>query len=1070
MKNKLGFSIGKGISLMFFVHFFTMISLQAKGVEVSAGEGLLVEARDLIDRRLFFEAEPKLNAAKSYFQAPEEAEAYLEAMFLLDQVYDMTVQQEKRERNVSDCRIFVDQNFETKSQEAVELHLLEVDNLLESARSEEAKTHLELLLPQLVSRKDFLNQSRSYQLLGRINQKQLKYSQAKESYMKALDLAVDSVPNNPRHVIKVLFSLVNFNIELSHLNTAKEYLDQLYSSIESLPVLESTDSLDQAKYFFLKGRREWRGGNYAKELECMEQAMLLYREISITHREHLGFAMSWVAGANLWLGRQELGTKAFEEMIYYLKNPTDKEMANTYHKGLLLYQFFKGFGKPHETEALLHTAYELEERWELNPYLGYNFASLHEISLGNHEEGLRFARMSLACFDSEGEWQVPCKPYRGNAHRAIGNAFLAMEVFDSAGIYFHRAMEDFSADFESDDWGDNPDENNSWSNKNVLDMANKKGYCFKTLAERRPDEREKYLRLAHSTFDHAARISWKCRMIYTSPQSKLSLAKRFKVTQQGAISTCFQLFEVTGDSSYLAQAFGMSEGAKGLLLLESQSKASARKRGVVPDELLQEGQYLKRELAYYQGALFKEKTYGEARDTNHIAWLKGNALSLQVKLDGWRDSILSEYPDYMMQSSPQAEISPDQVRTDLLDKGDALLEFFLGESEIYTFLVSRNKFEAHSTPLPDGFNSRVASFHRSIANLKFIQDSARTGFDRFTRIGNWLYELLLEPVLDEEDEFDQLILVPDKVLSQIPFEVLLTDSSHNQQLNYISLPYLIHQFEIHYAYSATSLLELKAGERDGEKVSCLAMAPGYNKSGLSRGAIATLRGSESNLIGAQKEVATLSQLGVEGEFLFGDSATEKRFKEIAPKHNLLHLAMHGQADTRESMRSNLRFTKVAWDTTEDHVLHSYELEAIPFDANLVVLSACESGIGEFVDGEGELTLGRDFLANGANSVVTTLWQVEDQASSQLMESFYEEMIGGAPTATALHNAKLKMLRNADSRSAHPYFWAGYVAIGDSRVLFKQGFSVWSRAAIGAAILGFLAIVLGGLRAAYRRWN
>ncbi|MEM7035969.1 MAG: CHAT domain-containing protein, partial [Bacteroidota bacterium] len=117
---------------------------------------------------------------------------------------------------------------------------------------------------------------------------------------------------------------------------------------------------------------------------------------------------------------------------------------------------------------------------------------------------------------------------------------------------------------------------------------------------------------------------------------------------------------------------------------------------------------------------------------------------------------------------------------------------------------------------------------------------------------------------------------------------------------------------------------------------------------------------------------------------------------------------------------------------EDHRLRAEELQHVPLKADLVVLSACETGVGAIAPGEGTLSLARSFLASGASTVVSTLWKVDDQSSAELMQTFYREIAAGTPTASALHQAKLEFLAKADSRTAHPFYWAGYVSSGVSR--------------------------------------
>jgi len=145
--------------------------------------------------------------------------------------------------------------------------------------------------------------------------------------------------------------------------------------------------------------------------------------------------------------------------------------------------------------------------------------------------------------------------------------------------------------------------------------------------------------------------------------------------------------------------------------------------------------------------------------------------------------------------------------------------------------------------------------------------------------------------------------------------------------------------------------------------------------------------------------------------------------------------MHTILDDDNPMYSKLVFSQPG-DSLNDGLLNAHEIYNMKLNARMVVLSACNSGDGKFLKGEGVMSLARGFFYSGCPSLVMTLWTVEDLSGSTLMSSFYKFLSQSFPKDVALQQAKLDYLESADPLKSHPYFWSGYVAIGDTQTLIK----------------------------------
>ncbi len=222
------------------------------------------------------------------------------------------------------------------------------------------------------------------------------------------------------------------------------------------------------------------------------------------------------------------------------------------------------------------------------------------------------------------------------------------------------------------------------------------------------------------------------------------------------------------------------------------------------------------------------------------------------------------------------------------------------------------------------------------------------------------------------------------------------------------------------------------------------------------------RGNLKPLPFSREEVKNILEL-VGGSLRIDGEATERNFKRYAPGYNILHMAMHTLIDEINPMFSKLVFTQDN-DTIEDGLLNTFEIYNLSLSANMAVLSSCKSGWGKFISGEGVLSLARGFLYAGVQSIVMTLWEIEDQSSAEVMTLFYKYLRRGQTKDEALRNAKLEFLENADMLKSHPYFWGGYIVIGDTSPVFYN----WRLVIIFSGSLVILAFLVFGLYKRKRR--
>ena len=274
--------------------------------------------------------------------------------------------------------------------------------------------------------------------------------------------------------------------------------------------------------------------------------------------------------------------------------------------------------------------------------------------------------------------------------------------------------------------------------------------------------------------------------------------------------------------------------------------------------------------------------------------------------------------------------------------------------------------------------------------------------------------------------------MPDGILRTFPFGALNT-LEHSTE-------YLIEKMDVVYVNSATHASKLFGKVKN--KPTLLAFAPSFdsienvNENGFSP------------LPNNKKEVEQINAF-FHGNAFVGTDATLQMFKDKIKGNTIFHFATHAVTNDNFPEYSFLAFTPAK---DQEYVMYVNDLYATELNADLVTLSACETGVGQLKKGEGILSLSRAFFYAGASSIAHTLWKVNDNASSQVMTDFYKYLSEGKTKDAALRMAKLNFLKkNKENNLRHPYYWAGIIFSGNTAPLVHGGYGKWYILAIALII-------------------
>lgn len=764
---------------------------------------------------------------------------------------------------------------------------------------------------------------------------------------------------------------------------------------------------------------------------------------------------------NLGMVHERMGDppKALEMLLKarsFLRAPTDIQIAKEAFINLNnLVSLQLDNNNPAGAENFMQELLDLTEEWDFNWELPRLYQGELAAYKGDFRSALDFYKGSIAALEQSGLEQNTSTGYK---HLAIGRTYLQLDNPDSALIHFQQAVSDYAYGFHSESPGENPLPSGYFPEWRILEALIGKGESLRRMAAK-GKEPENNTRMARSAYMAGVGILQTFRGGYHSTSTRIKLSKVGHPLFDGAISMTLDQYGFERSDFLLEEAFVLAEKSRAQALLELRQESQSKEGGRIPAHLRKQDQQWAIEQAFYKSQLLEEEEREEEADSIKLETWRNMLFELEREREEWEAEIATHQSDYILSTRSGQETHSTSVKDSLLLEGEAMVEFFMGEKEIFTFVVSVEGLKVYRQARPTDFETKTKAFHRCLSDYAYIHDSVQANYGRFTALGLELYQRLLAAPLAELPKVNRLLLIPDGSLYQVAFEALPTKEVATKQVDFLRLPYLLRSHRVRYGYSASLLLEAERYPRQAKQNACLALAPSYGMEEAEgmRGTLSNFRSVGAALPGAQREVQSLARLDLEGDFLFGAAATEDQFKLRAPEYKILHLAMHGKADLKEANRSSLQFSSSP-DTCEDAALHAYEIQSLPLQADLVVLSACESGAGKFTSGEGSLSLGRDFMAAGAQSVVMTLWQVEDKTGQRLMEGFYSQLLDGQSVADALHAAKISFLEHADSRQAHPFYWASYIANGDSFPLknFSPN-SVWVLLASAISLLFIWAL-------------
>ena len=475
------------------------------------------------------------------------------------------------------------------------------------------------------------------------------------------------------------------------------------------------------------------------------------------------------------------------------------------------------------------------------------------------------------------------------------------------------------------------------------------------------------------------------------------------------LSSYYYLIDLLLKQNKDFEAFLFAERAKGRVLLDvfrpvgpssAQSLSSSEKAEV--RRLNQSVFKIGEQLRLVKSAMLQPET---------ISQELGHAIS---NSEAFQNELYTRHPELQMRSGRTANIDADDLAHIRLNKDTAYLEYVVGESGVTLFLLHEGtKGELEVKPFrlrvnAQELNQKVTQFHERLSMRH----------PDFANLAQQLYTVLIETAEPELIAINNICIIPDAFLWNLPFQVLMTKQNK----------YLLEKYSLSYAPSLSVLSEMSKKSAQNEDRSLIA----FGNPRLSKSQLADQ--PRWRLPEAETEVRAISRVfsSRNRKILTGTAATEQSFKSDAEEFSNIHFATHGLIDNKQPLYSHLLLAPTNDEPENDGRLEAREILDLKLKADLAVLSGCDTANGQVSAGEGMIGMSWAFFVAGARSMIASQWPVQSASTSQLMQDFYSALQSSSETshqtrAQALRTASLRLMKNRNYK--HPFYWAPFMLVG-----------------------------------------
>ncbi|MEP7197341.1 MAG: CHAT domain-containing tetratricopeptide repeat protein [Saprospiraceae bacterium] len=854
------------------------------------------------------------------------------------------------------------------------------------------------------------------------------YKEAISKIEKALDIQNEYLPKNHPDILVSLHLLGKWYGKAGKYENALIYFEE---ALNVCKIIYGESHINYARILTDLGNLYVTNDNYQLAIKTSERALTIFQIVLPT--DSIKMAVNFRN-----IGLSYFGLRDNKKAVIYYQHQLDYLLRDSSNNAIAISYCFSNMGEAYlaiRDFEKASTSFEnsgeilIQMGYEKDPVYGWACENLGQFYylLGEYGKAIQYQQRAIDLLQK----------YLGNDNPDIGGMYLRMARAQACNGELDASLKSFDNDIHILLKLQGPDCPNLYHSYYGKANALKSLYV-KSGNQNYLSESISYFQLAKAIIDNQLKMQ-----TFLAAQKKL-IEDAIPI-YENFIAAELQMFNISGSNKeHLEKAWQLSESLHGYLLWSTVVESKARRFAGIPQSETYKDSILQSTITNV------EMERQILLENKKLSLLDSTILRYNVQLNelneeqtNLRSRFEKEYPDY---SRLKYDLSPSTITQtqQFLSKDQTLLEYFSGDSSIFVFIVQKEKINLVQLKLDFQLKDWIQSLRNDISSYYNSKNKSSelyaSSLADYAEISHKLYLKLLAPISSYLGS--ELIVIPDYNLASLPFEVLLS-SPPKELSNFKTYPFLINNYTISYSYSATMLHQMmERKNRQNSNQNLLAFAPFYlqDKSNLNSKTKNDfeLRYDLSPLKYSGEEVMRVGKwFGSPSVVLLGKNATKKKFQDLASQYKILHLATHGYANQVSGEFSFLAFAGIEKDL-DNRLLTVAELYNFSLRADLVVLSACETAIGEQQRGEGIISMARAFAYAGAKSIIASLWKVNDKSTMEIMDNFYKELKAGNSKSKALTISKRTYLMNNPGQGSHPFFWAGFIPVGDmSRIKFEK---------------------------------
>ena len=494
--------------------------------------------------------------------------------------------------------------------------------------------------------------------------------------------------------------------------------------------------------------------------------------------------------------------------------------------------------------------------------------------------------------------------------------------------------------------------------------------------------------LAIRYYDLSFYVSKLLRSSWTSQQSKIINQGSIKSRSEKCIALLYKIYQDTKDKSKIYKAFEYSERSKGSLVKEIFQK-KLRLQQFPKDTLLLKEYELLRTQERITGALINERL--NTNSVHAINELNKQLTTVSLNLKALHKYITNTYPN------PLQDISLAAIQQRLTYDNAVALAYFYGKEAIYQFIIKPNDLQFNKIDITAAQEEDIRSYISFFNRTNAINDNVF----RYTALAFKLYQLL---GLNVVSAYQNIVLIPDGLLNFMPFETLIVKPTHTT--TFANMPFLVKQHNVTYQPNAFIYIA-EINVTDSKRL--LGVFPVFENTSYT---LDYSINEADAVIGAFPST-----------LLMKTEATKSNFMDEVANYGIVHLSTHATSGD---------FSTPAKIDFYDGTMYLNELYSMNLNSKLVVLSACETGIGRLYKGEGAMSIARGFQFAGVKNMLLSHWQVNDAATANIMAMFYGHYKTTKSASYANQQSKLSYLESESipNIKKSPYYWGAFAYYGE----------------------------------------